>query len=68
VLTHYVSEVVEKLDSGQLAPLLKRKYHDSMHDAVADLGRPEEIGKLFRGFQKYLYQQPDFSLNALQGL
>ena len=25
-------------------------------DAVADLGRPEEIGKAFSGFQKYLYQ------------
>lgn len=24
--------------------------------AVADLGRPEEIGKVFAGFQKYLYQ------------
>jgi type I restriction enzyme, R subunit len=23
---------------------------------VADLGRPEEIGKIFVGFQKYLYQ------------
>ena len=26
-------------------------------DAVADLGRPEDIGALFAGFQKYLYQQ-----------
>ena len=26
-------------------------------DAVADLGRPEDIGTLFAGFQKYLYQQ-----------
>jgi hypothetical protein len=25
--------------------------------AVADLGRPEEIGMIFAGFQKYLYQQ-----------
>jgi len=24
---------------------------------VADLGRPEEIGNAFSGFQKYLYQQ-----------
>jgi hypothetical protein len=23
---------------------------------VADLGRPEDIGHLFSGFQKYLYQ------------
>ena len=26
-------------------------------DAVADLGKPEEIGQVFSGFQKYLYQQ-----------
>ena len=29
----------------------------STHDAVADLGKPEEIGRVFTGFQKYLYQQ-----------
>jgi type I restriction enzyme R subunit len=34
---------------------LKLKYHDSIADAVADLGRPEEIGKVFSGFQKFLY-------------
>jgi hypothetical protein len=32
------------------------KYHDSIADAVADLGKPDEIGKVFTGFQKYLYQ------------
>ena len=26
-------------------------------DAVADLGRLEEIGHVFAGFQKYLYQE-----------
>jgi hypothetical protein len=25
-------------------------------DAVADLGKPEAIGEVFAGFQKYLYQ------------
>lgn len=30
------------------------EYHDSLADAVADLGKPEEIGKIFSGFQKYL--------------
>jgi type I restriction enzyme R subunit len=38
-------------------PLLRLKYHDSIADAVKDLGRPEEIGKVFAGFQKYLYQR-----------
>ena len=56
VLSHYVSEGVEELDLAKLTPLLKLKYHDSMADAVADLGKPEEIGQVFAGFQKYLYQ------------
>src|ERR1035437_9800962 len=42
---------------AKLTPLFRLKYHNSIADAVADLGRPEEIGKVFSGFQKYLYQQ-----------
>lgn len=57
VLSHYVSVGVEELDQDKLTPLLRLKYHNSISDAVADLGRPEEIGKVFSGFQKYLYQQ-----------
>ena len=57
VLSHYVSVGVDELDQEKLTPLLRLKYHDSIADAVADLGRPEEIGKVFSGFQKYLYQQ-----------
>ena len=56
VLSHYVSVGVEELDQEKLTPLLRLKYHDSIADAVADLGKPEEIGKIFVGFQKYLYQ------------
>jgi type I restriction enzyme R subunit len=56
VLSHYVSVGVEELDQEKLTPLLRLKYHDSIADAVADLGRPDEIGKVFSGFQKYLYQ------------
>lgn len=37
--------------------LLRLKYHDSIADAVADLGRPDEIGNVFTGFQQYLYAQ-----------
>jgi type I restriction enzyme R subunit len=55
VLSHYVAVGVEELDQAKLTPLLKLKYHDSIADAVADLGRPEEIGKVFSGFQKFLY-------------
>lgn len=57
VLSHYVSVGVEELDQGKLTPLLRLKYHDSIADAVADLGPPAEIGIVFSGFQKYLYQQ-----------
>jgi type I restriction enzyme R subunit len=37
--------------------LLKLKYNNAIADAWADLGRPEEVGYIFAGFQKYLYQQ-----------
>jgi type I restriction enzyme R subunit len=45
VLSHYV-----------LIPLLRLQYHDSIADAVANLGRPDEIGRMFSGFQRYLYE------------
>jgi len=57
VLSHYVSVGVEELDQDKLTPLLRLKYHDSIADAIADLGRPDEIGKVFADFQKYLYQE-----------
>jgi type I restriction enzyme R subunit len=57
VLSHYVAVGVDQLDQEQLAPLLHLKYQDSIADAVADLGRPDEIGRVFSGFQKYLYEQ-----------
>lgn len=55
VLSHYVSNGVGELDQTKLTPLLKLKYHNSIADAVADLGKPEDIGRVFSGFQKYLY-------------
>jgi len=57
VLAQYVKVGVQELDQEKLSPLLKLKYNNAIADAVADLGRPEEIGKVFAGFQKYLYQQ-----------
>jgi type I restriction enzyme, R subunit len=56
VLAQYVKVGVEELAQDKLSPLLRLKYHDAIADAVADLGKPEEIGKVFAGFQKYLYQ------------
>jgi len=57
VLSHYVKVGVHELDQEKLTPLLKLKYHDSIADAITDLGKPEEISNVFVGFQKYLYQQ-----------
>lgn len=55
VLAHYVSEGVRELDQEKLTPLLRLRYNNSISDAIADLGRPEEIGSVFAGFQRYLY-------------
>ena len=57
VLAHYVSAGVKELDQCKLAALLQLKYQGSIADALADLGRPEDIGQAFAGFQKYLYQE-----------
>ena len=56
VLAQYVSEGVRELDQEKLSPLLQLKYN-TLADALADLGRPEEIGKVFADFQQYLYQE-----------
>lgn len=56
VLAQYVKVGVEELAQDKLSPLLKLRYHNAIADAVADLGQPEEIGRVFAGFQKYLYQ------------
>jgi type I restriction enzyme R subunit len=56
VLAHYVGVGVDELDQEKLTPLLRLRYRNSITDAIADLGKPEEISKIFVGFQKYLYQ------------
>ncbi len=57
VLAHYVGVGVDELDQEKLTPLLRLKYHNSISDAVRDLGMPvEDIREFFSGFQKYLYQ------------
>ncbi len=57
VLAHYVQEGVQELDQEKLTPLLRLRYKNSIADALADLGRADEVGRVFAGFQKYLYQQ-----------
>lgn len=41
-------------EAKTLTPLLKLRYHDSIADAVADLGRPDGKSKVFSAFQRYL--------------
>ena len=58
VLAHYVQEGVDELEQEKLTKLLRLKYHDSIPDAVADLGGDiGEIRNLFAGFQRYLYER-----------
>jgi type I restriction enzyme R subunit len=56
VLQHYVTLGVQELALEKLTPLLQLRYQNSIADAVADLGRPEDIGQLFSGFQRHLYE------------
>ena len=57
MLSHYVSAGVDELDQEKLVPLLQLKYHNSIADAVSDLGDTEKIRGAFVGFQKFLYQK-----------
>ncbi|HSU66569.1 MAG TPA: type I restriction-modification enzyme R subunit C-terminal domain-containing protein, partial [Tepidisphaeraceae bacterium] len=57
VLAQYVAVGVDELASEKLSPLLKLKYNNAIADAVAELGRPEQISRLFIDFQPYLYMQ-----------
>jgi type I restriction enzyme, R subunit len=56
VLRQYVAAGVDELAPEKLSPLLKLKYDNAISDAVADLGPPDEINRVFNGFQKHLYE------------
>jgi len=56
VLSQYIQVGVEELAADKLTPLLRLKYHNAIADAVTDLGQPDEINRVFVGFQQYLYQ------------
>jgi type I restriction enzyme, R subunit len=57
VLKQYIQVGVGELAPDKLTPLLRLMYLGAIADAETDLGRPDEINKVFTGFQKYLYQQ-----------
>ena len=56
VLQQYVTMGVQELAQEKLAPLLLLRYQNSIADALKDLGSPEEVGEMFAGFQRYLYE------------
>ncbi len=56
VLSHYVAQGVDELDSEKLSPLLRLKYNNAINDAFRDLGKPDEVRGMFFEFQKYLYE------------
>jgi len=53
VLSHYVRVGVQELDQEKLTPLLRLKYNNSIADAVAHLGKPEDIGRVFTHMHGY---------------
>jgi len=50
VVGHYVGIGVDELGQEKFTSLLRLKYLNSIADAIADLGRPEEISRVFVGF------------------
>ena len=56
VLAQYIKQGVDELDAEKLSPLLQLKY-SALGDAFAELGKPEQVRRVFVGFQRFLYQQ-----------
>jgi type I restriction enzyme R subunit len=54
VLAQYVKQGVDELDAEKLSPLLQLKYR-ALNDAFAELGKPDQVRKVFVGFQRHLY-------------
>lgn len=54
VLAQYVKQGVDELDQEKLSPLLRLKYR-ALPDAFAELGKPDQIRRVFVDFQQYLY-------------
>ncbi|MES2100869.1 MAG: type I restriction-modification enzyme R subunit C-terminal domain-containing protein, partial [Pseudomonadota bacterium] len=57
VLAQYVKQGVDELDQEKLSPLLKLRY-SALADAFAELGQPDQVRKVFVGFQRHLYAGP----------
>ncbi|WP_439518323.1 EcoAI/FtnUII family type I restriction enzme subunit R [Hydrogenophaga sp.] len=58
VLAQYVRQGVEELDAEKLSPLLKLKY-SAISNAFVELGNPDQVRRVFVGFQRHLYDKRD---------
>ncbi len=56
VLAQYVKQGVDELEPEKLSPLLRLRYR-ALNDAFAELGKPEQVRRLFVGFQRHLYDE-----------
>jgi type I restriction enzyme R subunit len=56
VLAQYVKQGVDELDEVKLKDLLKLKYNNAISDAFAELGQPDQVRRVFVGFQRHLYE------------
>ena len=63
VLSHYVKQGVDELDPEKLSPLLQLKYR-ALNDAFAELGKPDQVRRVFVGFQRHLYASSSASGSA----
>jgi len=54
VLAQYVKQGVDELDQEKLAPLLQPRYR-ALGDAFKELGKPDQVRRVFVGFQRHLY-------------
>ena len=43
---------MNELDAEKLSPLLKLKYRNAIADAFAELCRPDQVRRVFVGFQR----------------
>ncbi len=68
VLGQYIQQGVDELDQDKLSPLLRLRYNNAIADAVQDLGQPQDIRRLFVGFQKHLYERRPGRTDPVAGL
>ncbi len=54
MLAQYVKQGVDELDAEKLSPLLQLRYR-GLNDAFAELGKPDQVRRVFVGFQRHLY-------------